>query len=46
MQSPVAFWRPFGDETCQLIDGTQQVETSQPRGVQYFHEDLGSYGLQ
>jgi hypothetical protein len=45
VQTFVAFWRPFGDETSQVVYCTEQIKPRHSCRIQNFHEDLGSNGL-
>ena len=40
MKLAVTFGRPFGDESRQVTDGAQQVETAQPSGIKDLHKKL------
>ena len=46
MKLAVTFGRPFGDESRQVTDSAQQVETAQPSGIQDLHKNLGSNRLE
>ena len=45
MKLAVAFGRPFGDESRQVTDGAQQVETAQPCSIKDLHKNLSCIRL-
>ena len=46
MKLAVTFGRPFGDESRQVTDSAQQVETAQPSGIKDLHKNLGCNRLE